>query len=161
MKLFKRNLIVAAALSALVLPAYADPKPRGTKPADGQTVANMYVGKTQTWKRCRGGVFYGGGGAAEAYCHIEGDSENVGIGRWTVTSKGRVCADMQWHWGKGEGKSKRNDEPDCIDHIVDKDGQIWRRWNDDKDWWKFSDDSVDKGHTLKRKTNKLKRKFGL
>jgi len=158
---FKHALFATIALAAFAVPAAADPKPRGSKPADGQMIANMYVGKTQDWKNCRGGIYYGSGGAATAYCHKEGDKANVGIGRWTVTRKGKVCADMHWHWGKGEGNSKRNDEQDCINHIVDKEGQIWRRWNDNKDWWRFDAESVVKGDTLKRKKNKLKRSFGL
>ena len=157
---FKHKLILGAALTALAFPAVADPKPRGAKAADGQTIANMYVGQTQTWKRCRGGIYYGGGGQSQAFCHIEGDKPNVGFGKWTVTSKGKVCADMQWHWGKGAENSKQNDKPDCIHHIVDKEGQIWRRWNDDKDWWRFNADSTTKGNALKGKINRLKRKFG-
>lgn len=141
--------------------ALADPKPRGSKAADGQTVANMYVGKTQEWKRCRGGVYFGGGGKAEGYCHLEGKDPSVGIGKWSVTRKGKVCSDMQWHWGEGESNSKQNDKPDCIQHVVDTEGQIWRRFGDDKDWWRFGPDSVGKGNTLKRQTNKLKRKFKL
>lgn len=120
MNTFSKNLIVATALAALAVPALADPKPHGSKPANGQKIANMYVGKTQDWKGCRGGIYYGSGGAAEAYCHKEGEDANVGIGRWTVTSKGKACADMQWHWGKGDRKSKQNDKPDCVHHIVDK-----------------------------------------
>lgn len=157
-----RNLTIGLiALFAFSSTLAADPKPSGSKPVSGQAIANMYVGKSQVWKSCRGGVYYGGGGKAEAFCNKESGSARVGVGQWTVTSKGTVCADMRWHWGKGEGKSKQNDAPDCMHHIVDETGQIWRRWNSDKDWWRLNADSLKKGNAFKGKTNRMKRKFGV
>ena len=157
-------LLGAVAICTLALPAMADPKPRGAKPADGQMIANIYVGKTQNWKTCKAGIYYGGKGKAQAYCHKEGDKEpGVGIGKWTVTRKGKVCADMIWYWREGDGYgSKPNDKPDCINHVVDKEGTIWRNWDGNKDWWRLDPKTgVEKGFKYKSKVNRLRRKLGV
>lgn len=154
------------ATSALMLAAnisFADPKPKGAKPSDSQTIANFYAGSTRIWKSCNGGgIYLGGGWEAQAYCNK--NSPSVGWGKWSV-KKGKLCSQVVWHWKEnGEPKSKEGDQ-DCIAHVTAPDGQIWRRWNDDKDWWRSQDIKDDKnavkGFKFKGKFNRTKKKNGV
>lgn len=70
---------------------------------------------------------------------------------------------MTWYWQSGSDVgSKKNDRPDCIHHVVAPDGTLWRRWNNDKDWWRFDPKGgVQKGNKFKNKINRLRRKLGV
>ena len=117
--------------------ALADPKPKGAKAVDAQTVANMYGGKSLTWKGCKGGIYYGPNFEAQAYCNKNGKS--VGVGKWNVSSKGSLCHNLTWYWPQDDGYgSKPQDKKECIHHLVDGDGQIWRNWSGNKDWWRMN-----------------------
>lgn len=145
-------------------PASADPKPANSALADSQSVANFYVGTSRIWDGCKGGgVYFDGGWEAKAYC--DRNTPAVGIGKWSV-KRGVICTDIVWHWKEGsEVKSKRNDSPDCIAHVVDPDGKMWRRWNKDADWWGVQDIKADKkaakGFKYKSKFNRTAKKLGL
>lgn len=150
---------IAALLSASL--AYADPKPSGAKPSSNQTVANFYAGTTRLWKSCKGGVYFGAKFQAQAYCNKSGPS--VGLGKWSVKN-GVVCTDLVWYWKQGDGVgSKPADKKNCIAHVTDAEGQMWRRWNNDADWWRVKaikdDKSASKGFKFKSKVNKLRRKL--
>jgi hypothetical protein len=166
MRIFKLTTFAGIAMSIAVTAslANADPKPKNSKRADSQSVANFYAGSTRIWKSCNGGgVYLGGGWEAKSYCNK--NSESVGIGKWSV-KKGVICTDLVFYWKDGaEVKSKPNDSPDCIAHIVDANGKMWRRWNDDADWWSLQDIKADngasKGFKFKSKFNRTSKKLGL
>lgn len=141
--------------------AYADPKPSGGKRVDPQTVANIYTGKTQLWKRdCNGGIYYGPKGQAFAWCRKH--HQNVGIGKWTIDSKGRVCDELKWYWPEGSGVGSKMGNKTCISHLVDAEGTMWRNWTNDKDWWRLPDPKhLLKGFKFKGKVNRNRRKLGL
>lgn len=163
-----RNFAVSTGVAITIIMtaslAIADPKPKNSKRADSQTVANLYAGTSRIWKSCNGGgVYLGGGWEAKSYCNK--NSESIGIGKWSV-KKGVMCSDLVWYWKSGnEVKSKPNDSPDCIAHIVDAEGVMWRRWNDDADWWRVQaikdDKSGVKGFKFKSKYNRMAKKVGL
>lgn len=164
--IFNRALavsVVAVSLAFTGSLAVADPKPKNSKQAGSQEIANFYGGTSRVWKSCKGGVYYGGGWEAKAYCNRNGPS--VGIGTWSVKN-GKICSDLVWYWKDGDQvKSKKEDSRDCISHIVDADGKMWRRWNDDADWWSVQsikdDKSGSKGFKFKSKYNQTARKLGL
>lgn len=96
---------------------------------------------------------------------LQQNTPSVGIGKWSV-KKGVICSDLVFYWKKGtEVKSKPNDTPDCIAHIVDANGKMWRRWNDDAEWWSVQtvkdDKSASKGFKFKSKFNRTSKKLGL
>jgi len=156
-------IAIAAALALSAGFVAADPKPKGAKVTDNQTVANFYAGSTRIWKSCNGGgIFFGGGWEAKAYCNKT--SPSVGWGKWSV-KKGKICHEIVWYWKKdGEAKSKKSNK-DCIAHVTDADGNMWRRWNDDKDWWRVKsikeDKNAAKGFKFKSKFNRTKKKNGV
>ena len=155
---------LAVTLALVATTVSADPKPKNAKATDSQVVANMYAGTSRAWKSCKGGIYFGGGWEAQAYCNR--NSESVGLGKWSV-KKGVLCSQVTWYWKDGDGVgSKPGDRPDCIAHITDADGQIWRRWNDDADWWRVpksikDDKSGFKGNKFKSKINKNRKKLGV
>ena len=157
---FSKTLIAACGLAmALPLTALADPKPSGAGRADPNVVANAYAGNTVNWKSCKAGVYYGGAWEATALCEKEGAS--LGLGKWSVTQKASVCLDLVWYWREGnETKSQPQEKnPDCINHVVDANGQIWHNWDGDNDWWRGVAGNMDKGFKYKRKVKRLRRKL--
>jgi len=162
-KKFVAILSIAGALALSVNPAVADPKPKGAKASDSQTIANFYAGTTRIWKRCNGGgIYFGAGWEAKAYCNQNAPA--VAWGEWSV-KKGKLCSQVVWHWRKdGQARSEEG-KKDCIAHITDAEGTIWRRWNDDKDWWRLQsvkeDKKAVKGFKFKSKFNRTKKKSGV
>lgn len=149
---------------ALASAAPADTKPpAGAKPADPQTIANAHVGKTFAWKSCNGGVYYGGGWEAQAWCNKDGPS--VGIGTWSVDRKGRVCQELTWYWPEGDGVGSKTNpvrKQDCHSHVIDTNGEVWRHWDGGPDWWRFENTSnMSKGFKFKSRINRLRRKLGV
>lgn len=164
LRLFAANPVSLCAVAAALISstgAWADPKPRGAKALDAQTAANMYAGRTVEWNSCKGGVYHGGKWQAQAYCDKNGPS--VGLGQWSVTRKGSVCINLTWYWPQGEsyGSKPQDKKVDCINHLVDANGQIWRNWTGDKDWWRVSPNEITKGNKLQRKINKVRKKIGV
>lgn len=158
----KKYSFVGAAVLVLLNSgaALADPKPQGAKPADPNTVAQLYGGKTQIWKGCQGGIYFGSGWEASAWCKKH--SDNVGVGTWKVDGKARVCRDLTWYWPEGDSRGSKPDNLGCIEHVVAPDGTIWRSWPDENEWWSMSgDDSLVKGDKFKSKKRKNSKKLGL
>lgn len=154
---------IAAAMAVVASFAQADPKPQNAKRADNQAVANFYGGSAREWSSCNGGgVYFGAGWEAIAFCGK--NPKSVGIGKWSV-KKGVICHELVWYWkDNDEIKSKKN-AADCIAHIVDAEGTMWRRWNDDADWWRVQDIKSDKNASKRfkhqSKFNRAKKKIGL
>ncbi|KNG93565.1 hypothetical protein ATO11_10130 [Pseudaestuariivita atlantica] len=143
--------------------AFADPKPKNAKITDSQTVANFYAGTSRIWTGCKGGVYFGGGFEATAYCNKQGPA--VAVGKWSV-KKGVICSNLTWFWKEGSGVgSKPGDRPNCIAHVTDAEGNIWRRWNDDTDWWRLQpikdDTKAKKGNAFKGKISRMRRKLNV
>ncbi|WP_170429784.1 DUF995 domain-containing protein [Ruegeria arenilitoris] len=112
------------------------------------------------WKGCEGGIYFGSGWQASAWCKKH--SDNVVIGTWNVDRKARVCRELVWYWPKGDSVESELDELGCIEHVVAPDGQIWRSCPDDKEWWQATGDSnLVKGDKFKSKKRKNIRKLGL
>lgn len=160
--------ILGSALAAIFILgtsgfAAADPKPKGAKPSDSQEVANFYAGTTRMWQSCNGGgIYFDSGWEAKAYCNKNAPS--VGWGKWSVKN-GTLCHEIVWRWmADGELKTQNGDKG-CIAHVTDADGQMWRKWDSDKDWWRVqpikSDKKAFKGFKLKGKFNRTKRKNGV
>ena len=125
---------------------------------DAQQLANLYAGRTDTWKRnCGGGIYFGGGWEAQATCTKKGDS--VGIGKWSVSRSGKVCWELTWYWPEGSGKvGSKPAEKNCVTVRGDPQGAVWRNWDGDKDWWKMNVNE-DRSFIFKRPVTKLRKKL--
>ncbi len=157
--------ILTAALCGGVLfgatTAAADPKPRPSKPATGQAVAQLFAGKTHVWKDNKGGLYYGAKGEVIAYSSKHKDA--VGVGTWTVR-KGKLCHKLTWYAPKdGAVVSKEKDMKCEFQIVTDKDGQYWHSWESDKDFWRGppKDDNFAKGFKFKNKANRNRKKLGV
>ncbi|WP_425044047.1 DUF995 domain-containing protein [Primorskyibacter sp. S87] len=155
------TFLVSAGLSfSSAVSVSADPKPKGATGASAQAVANLYGGMTQTWKTCQGGIYYGPNWEAQAWCGKNPD--NVGIGKWRVDNKGRVCHDLTWYWPNSDGYGSKQDGGECISHVTDAEGNLWRSWPQDSEWWRATGSkSLNKGFTYKSKVRRAKRKMKL
>ena len=158
MKFFATTIGITALVMTLGAPAKADPKPVGAAVPGAQTLANIYAGRTVPWKDCKGGIYFGGGWQAQAYCNRKGPA--VGLGEWSVTRTGRVCYDLGWYWPTGDGVGSKPKEKECMAHLIDASGRLWVNWEKDNEWWGM-DQSKNKGFKLKGKVTRLRRKLSL
>ncbi|WP_264213468.1 DUF995 domain-containing protein [Leisingera thetidis] len=138
--------------------AFADPKPRNASVTGGQALAALYGGKTQIWKKCQGGIYYGPRWEAQAYCAQHPNS--VGVGTWRIDGKGRVCQNLTWYWSVDGQLTSKEGEEECISHLTAEDGIVWRSWPKDREWWKATNSaSLEKGFKLKSKIRRLRKKL--
>ncbi len=169
--MFKATLpAVACLLFVGASTALADAKPTDAVKANPQDIANFWAGKTHTWRDCKGGIYYGGGWKAEAWC--EKNNPAVGIGTWSVDANGTICHDLTWYWKEGNGVGSDSPgvtERSCEDHVQTSNGEIWNRWRGHdsaktEDWWRpANSDGVNQGYdrTIKRKISRLRKKLDI
>ncbi|WP_027234561.1 DUF995 domain-containing protein [Leisingera caerulea] len=155
----KRSIVAAIAVTAIALtsPVFAGSKPKGAKPADPKQIAALYAGKTSHWTR--GGYAYWGPGGEFLGVGKSGDS--VGIGKWYVTTRGKLCHETQWYWlEKGERKS--TDGKWCWDFVTAPDGVVWERFQEDKsNWYRHKPAKQHNGNTQRSKISSLRSKIGV
>ncbi|EDZ48405.1 conserved hypothetical protein [Rhodobacterales bacterium Y4I] len=115
----KHFICAAFAIAAIALspPAFAGSKPKGAKPADPKQIAALYAGKTSHWNR--GGFAYWGPGGEFQGLGKSGDS--VGIGKWYVTNRGKLCHETNWYWMEG-GKKESTNGKWCWEFVTAPDG---------------------------------------
>ncbi|WP_193747566.1 DUF995 domain-containing protein [Leisingera sp. ANG-M7] len=148
--------ILSAAFSTTQ--ATADPKPQNAAVPAAQELANLYGGKTQIWKKCQGGVYYGPRWEAQGYCAQHPNS--VGVGKWHIDGRGRVCQKMTWYHSKDGALIAKEGEEECISHLQAADGIVWRSWPKDREWWKATNSvSLEKGFKFKSKIRRLRKKL--
>lgn len=168
---FTSGLINVAAMIALCAgSALAESKPKGSKRAHPQTVANFLAGKTRLWKNCSGGgVYYGPKWQAQAWCKKDDGAPAIGIGTWKVNNRGKLCLDLTWYWSE-DGGVGQVDKPvgvkDCYEFIQAPDGALLQLWGGDKNnkqgWWRSeTSDKYVKGFKNKSKVNRLRKKLGV
>ncbi|MGB7316515.1 MAG: DUF995 domain-containing protein [Planktotalea sp.] len=159
----KKTIFSAICATAMLFGAtsvLADAKPRPSKPASAQQIANKFVGHMQVWKSCKGGIYFGGNWEATAYC--DQNKKSVAVGKWT-SKGGKLCYDVNWYFVKDNKLTTKNRAKCELEFVTDKDGQLWHRWGDDKDWWRGfpKDKSFPKGNKYKRQTATQRGKLGI
>lgn len=156
MKYYLFSVISITAIS-LATVALADKKPKGAKPTNPQQIVNLYSEKTSHWNS--GGFAYWGPGGE--YQGLSKTGEAVGIGKWYVTNRGKLCHESEWFWDEG-GQVKSDDGKWCWNFVTAPDGQVWERWQDDKkNWYRHKPEKQHNGNTQKMKINALRAKLGV
>lgn len=153
--IFKKICIatVFAAIAFSTVPANAGSKPRGAKPANPKMIIQLYAGNTWVWSK--GGLYMMPGGKAQAVWE-----QSIGSGTWSVTTKGTLCRTMIWHWIGDGGKAGSEPKRQCNRHVVDKDGVIWQRHDEDNDWYRLNiDGKIKRGNKIKSIYRKIERKI--
>ncbi|MBY6065496.1 DUF995 domain-containing protein [Leisingera aquaemixtae] len=103
-------------------------------------------------------MYYGPRWEAQAYCGKHPDS--VGVGKWYIDAKGRVCQKLTWYWAKNGERLSEPGEEECISHLTAADGIVWRSWPKDREWWKATNSaSLEKGFKFKSKIRRLRKKL--
>lgn len=158
MSIYFKLAAVAALSFSLASPGLTDPKPTNAKPVAAQSLANLYAGRTDNWKRnCGGGIYFGGEWQAQAYCNNNGEA--VGLGEWSVTRDGRVCWHLTWYWQEGDSYGSKQEEKACTRNLVDAEGRVWRTWQSTPgEWWQMNVNDR-KTFKLKRPIRKLRKKL--
>lgn len=155
-----RSLFKLAAMSArsslIAGTSLADRKPSGSKPADAQTILQLYTGHTWDWTK--GGSYWGSGGSFEAIW-----DESYASGKWWVTTKGRLCYNALWTWKDADTNAAKTGDPfeRCWKHVVDKDGQIWQCYHEKSDGCRLGNETLKFGKQVVREVKKLRRKLGI
>ncbi|WP_082182029.1 DUF995 domain-containing protein [Aestuariivita boseongensis] len=154
------SVLVALSLASTGL---ADDLPSGARTPSHNLVASAYAGKTDLWREdCEGGIFFSSNGVASAWCAENPD--NFAAGPWSVDDQGRLCTDLNWYWPKAStgGSGMSSGGRNCIMHVTDPLGGLWRSWNG-TDWWKMrpSTSGLKPGYVFKENVEKTRRKLGL
>lgn len=137
--------------------ALAEKKPKGAKPTDPQQIASLYAGKTSHWNN--GGFAYWGPGGEYQGLNKTGDA--IGVGKWYVTNRGKLCHESKWYWEEG-GVAKSDDGTWCWDFVTAPDGVVWERFQEDKkNWYRHSAEKQRNGNTQKKKLASMRAKFGI
>lgn len=157
---YSKTILSAVAAVSLILLAgesLAKGKPKGAKATDPQQIAQLFSGKTSNWSR--GSTFYW---APNGVMHGVGKSgDSIGIGKWFVTNKGKLCNETTWYWPEN-GQTKSDLYEECWEFVTAPDGTIWERYLPEKsDWFKHKHEKQVKGDTQKSKFNKIKKDLGL
>ncbi|WP_291737602.1 DUF995 domain-containing protein [Leisingera sp. F5] len=142
---------IAVALTA-TNPIAAGPDRK--KPVSGQTIAELYAGKTWIWSK--GGSYWAPDGSFQAIWE-----DNVGLGKWYATSKGSLCYEANWYYQKGVPGAPRKE---CYRHVADSEGQLWKYSEKDKSWYKPRKEFAERikpGNKIGSQVRKLRRKYGI
>lgn len=152
-----------ALTSFAVLPcwAVADPLPNGAKTPTPEQVMAVYIGKTAIWEdNCGGGIYFGPNSQARAWCAQ--NSDNLGAGKWSVDSYGRMCHELTWYWPNNGRAGRSAGEISCIQHVVDRHNRVWRNYPGEAEWWPVKGDTtLVRGYTFRNDILATKRKLGL
>ncbi|MCP5073625.1 MAG: DUF995 domain-containing protein, partial [Rhodobacteraceae bacterium] len=85
----------------------------------------------------------------------------VGIGKWYVTKKAKLCHESNWYWDES-GTTKSDSGKWCWDFVTDPNGVVWERFQKDKrNWYRHNEDKQKAGNTKKRKIKALRVKLGV
>lgn len=175
MTFLKQSLIVAAIAVSFVGSsgiAVAGGKPKNTKNADPKAIFNYYANKSIDWSK-GGGIYYAPDGEALAIFPSKdksGPKYSVGVGKWTVSTKGTQCFELTWNYLQDGKPAAKKADKRCREHVVDAEGVIWTRESKPKrgDWWKLIGSSKDseanrfkKGNKHKSAMKKSAKKLGL
>jgi len=161
MRLFTKNVLGIALIGTITLASatmvLADKKPKGAKATDPNVIIGLYSGKTSKWNR--GGYAYWQSNGE--YHGIGSKGDWVGIGKWYVTTKSKLCNETQWH-GIKDGKQTQSPHKFCMEFVTAPDGTIWERNVTEKsDWYRHKTSKQTKGDTQKRKFSALRKQFGV
>jgi len=148
MKFIIPELISALLFCSIATTALADhtgngitgKKPKRADVAPAHKIIKMYQGKTDLWSTdCNGGIYFSPLGQARAWCADK--SGNLGAGTWTADSQGRLCHNLNWYWQDGQRSGKSSGGEECIAHIIDRGGSMWRSWPNSSEWWPMREHS--------------------
>ncbi|PSL18566.1 DUF995 domain-containing protein [Shimia abyssi] len=108
-----------------------------------------------------GGIYYAPDGEALAIFPSKdksGPKYSVGVGKWTVSTKGTRCFELTWSFLKDGKRTDKAAEKRCREHVVDGEGIIWTRDSKPKrgDWWKLVGNSKNSESNRFKKGNKHK-----
>lgn len=161
MSMIKTYPLCLALLMASAVAAASDPLPYGAKTPTAQKIEAAYLGKTGLWKtNCNGGIYYGPGGTARAWCADE--SESLGAGPWSVDNYGRLCTDLIWYWPDEKRAGSSPGGHECILHVEDRWGYLWRNWPPSNDWWPMSKDkTLVRGYRFQTDVLRTKSRLGI
>lgn len=135
MKTLGIGLLSSVVAFSLSTAALADQKPRNARIAPKDKIVRLYAGKSDLWEQdCSGGNYFAPNGQTRAWCGSNPDS--FGAGTWTADDQGRMCYQLRWYWREGNNTGVSNSDEQCILHVVDGWGAVWRNWPGSSEWWK-------------------------
>jgi phage/plasmid-associated DNA primase len=158
---YSKIFLTLAATAAITLAgasaALADKKPKGAKKTEPQVIAQLYAGKTSNWNS-GGHAYWGANGQYKA---INKKGTAVGVGKWFVTTRGRLCNETTWYWPE-DGQTKSEPYEECWEFVTAPDGTIWERYMPDKtEWYRHKTEKQVNGEAEKAKFNRIASNLGL
>ncbi|MDC0658149.1 DUF995 domain-containing protein [Leisingera sp. SS27] len=157
----KQHLAAAAAAFALAaVPAsgaWAGAKPKGAKATPPEVIMQLYAGKTSNWSR-GGHAYWAPDGSFEG---VNKSGDAVGIGKWYVTRKGKLCNEADWHKAV-DGVVKTVSNESCWQFVTAPDGSVWERYlGEDGSWYRHKPEKQVSGNSQRRLFRKISKRLGL
>ena len=147
---------LAVALSSGMAMADKSP-PKGSKPTDPNTIIKLYAGKTSNWNS-GGGAYWAPNGDLQATGR---KGHAVGLGKWYVTTKSKLCQDATYYWEEN-GSTQTENWEGCWEFKTAPDGVVWERFLPEKgEWWPHRPEKQVKGNTLKNQLNSNRKRLGV
>lgn len=158
---YKTNLLALALGMVASGMVAADPLPRGAQTPNAYALQSAYAGRTALWvEDCNGGIYYGPGGQVRAWCADK--SESLGVGTWHADNYGRLCTDLTWYWPDGNRAGSSPGSYECIMHVEDRSGRLWRNWPPSHEWWPLKGDpNFVSGYRFQHNVLQTKRRLGI
>ncbi|MEK0162688.1 DUF995 domain-containing protein [Phaeobacter sp. JH18-32] len=153
MFIFKKICVLAIVSALAATPVFAAGPDRKNR-VSGQTVVELYSGKTWIWSK--GGSYWAPDGSFQAVWE-----DSVGLGKWYATSKGQLCYEALWYSSEG-GSGDQNKE--CFRHVADSKGQLWKYSDKDQSWYKPTKEFAERvkpGNKISSQVRKLRKKYGI
>jgi len=144
-------IAVLAMVGGLSTPALADSKPAGASPVSGKEVIAIYSGKS--WKWSKGGAHFSPNGQFKALWQA-----SVGIGKWSVNTKGTMCYLATWYWE--DGGLTQQEKKSCFKHVRTKSGEVWRHFETDG-WQRLKIENISSGDKFGSKISRMKKNLGI
>lgn len=149
-----RNISVVASILAATAVFAAGPDRKNA--VSGQTIAELYAGKTWVWSK--GGSYWGSDGKFQAVW-----KESVGIGKWYATTRGNLCYEAVWYYDDG-GKVGEEPEKKCWRHVADSQGRLWKHDQKKNEWYRPKKEFAERvkpGNKIGRQVRKLRKRYGV
>ncbi|UWQ78149.1 DUF995 domain-containing protein [Leisingera sp. S132] len=85
----------------------------------------------------------------------------VGIGKWYVTRKGKLCNEADWHQAV-DGVVKTVSNESCWQFVTAPDGSVWERYlGGDGSWYRHKPEKQVSGNSQRRLFRKISKRLGL
>lgn len=136
--------ILLSAPDASSQTVFGTPIPVDAAPLTPTEVFHIYAGKSESWGSGSGAYWNSDG----TFYAVNSAEESIGVGKWYVTTAGRVCSEGKWYWRQDFGVEDRRLRT-CTRFRRDGDGDLWTTTEGlTGPWFPFEGDNFSRGNIV-------------